>query len=41
MGLHLEELSEVFEIYARVNNTIVPFHKNMEINAFLIKRKNT
>jgi transglutaminase/protease-like cytokinesis protein 3 len=42
-NIHLEELSEIFEIYAEVENSIelVPFHKNMKINGFLIKRKNT
>jgi hypothetical protein len=41
VGLNLEELSETFEIYVEVDNEggFVPFRKNMEINAFLIKRK--
>jgi hypothetical protein len=41
VGLNLEELSETFDIYAEMNNDFdfVPFHKNMEITAFLIKRK--
>lgn len=41
VGLNLEELSETFDIYAEMNNSteFVLFHKNMEIMAFLIKRK--
>lgn len=41
IGLNLEELSETFEIYVEVDNEngFVPFRKNMEINAFVIKRK--
>jgi hypothetical protein len=40
VGMHLEELSNTFEIYAFVDKAIVPFTKNMKINAFLVKRKN-
>jgi hypothetical protein len=40
IGLNLEELSRKFEVYAYVNNELVIFSKNMEISAFLIKRKN-
>ena len=39
VGLHLEELSVLYEIWALVDGRIVRFRKNMEINAFLIKRK--
>jgi len=39
LGLHLEELSDIFKIYAYVDGKVVPFVKNMKINAFLIKRK--
>ena len=41
VGLNLEELSEKFEIYAEVEDNLefLPFHKNMQIIAFLIKRK--
>jgi hypothetical protein len=39
VGLHLEELSSLYEISAFVDEEIVAFQKNMKINAFLIKRK--
>jgi hypothetical protein len=41
IGLNLEELAQTFEIYAEPegNSNFVPFHKNMKISAFLIKRK--
>jgi hypothetical protein len=39
VGLYLEELSTKFEIYAFVNENVVPFVKNLKINAFLINRK--
>ena len=39
VGLHLEELSTKFEVYAFVNENVMPFVKNLKINAFLIKRK--
>lgn len=41
VGLNLEELSEKFEIYAEVNDSedFLPFHINMQISAFLVKRK--
>ena len=40
VGLNLEELSQIFEIYAFVQEELKLFAKNMEINAFVIKRKN-
>jgi hypothetical protein len=40
VGLNLDELSLQFEIYAYVNEVIVPFASNMEITAFLLKKKN-
>ena len=39
VGLNLEELAMIFEIYAFVEAELKPFCKNMEINAFVIKRK--
>jgi hypothetical protein len=39
IGLNLEELSAKFDIYGLTQEGRVPFFKNMEINAFLIKRK--
>jgi len=41
IGINLEELSEKFEIYVEVDskNEFLPFQKNMQIIAFLIKRK--
>lgn len=41
IALNLDELSETFEIYMEVDSAgeFVPFRKDMEINAFLIKRK--
>lgn len=41
VGLHLEELSLTYEIDAQVDSQeqLVKFQKNMEINAFVIKRK--
>jgi hypothetical protein len=41
VGLNLDELSRQFEIYAEVDNNdeFIPFQKNMNISAFLIKRK--
>jgi hypothetical protein len=41
VGINLEELSSTFEIYAEIEkqDDFVPFRKNMEINAFLVKRK--
>lgn len=40
VGLNLEELSGKFKIFAELEESyeIVPFRKNMIINAFLIKR---
>ena len=39
IGLNLEELSRVFDIYAINQFSLTPFRKNMEVNSFLIKRK--
>lgn len=41
IGLNLEELSRIFEIYAEIeeDDRFIPFRKNMEIEAFLVKRK--
>jgi hypothetical protein len=39
IGLNLEELSLTFDIYAEIENGVVPFCKNMEVDAFIIKRK--
>jgi len=41
VGLNLEELSLIFEIYAFIDQELRVFTKGMEINAFVIKRKNT
>jgi hypothetical protein len=41
VGLHLEELFGKFDIYAVIDDNVVPFAKNMNINAFLVKGKNT
>lgn len=40
IGLHLEELSVRFEICTFVDELLVSFYNNMNINVFLIKRKN-
>jgi hypothetical protein len=40
ISINLEELSEKFEIYAITQEGTSPFTKNMEIDAFVIKRKN-
>jgi hypothetical protein len=40
VGINLEELSAKFEIYAYDGENVIPFAKNMKINAFLVKRKN-
>jgi hypothetical protein len=42
VGLNLEELSEIFEIYAFTDKQeeLKLFTKNMEISSFVIKRKN-
>lgn len=40
VGLHLEELLVLYEIWALVDVGIVKFRKNLKINAFLIRRKN-
>lgn len=41
VGLHLEELSEIFEIYADVSGDLkfVWFRKELIVNAFLVRRK--
>ena len=39
VGLHLEELSGLYEIKGYVDGNIIPFAKDMKVNAFLIKRK--
>lgn len=39
VGLHLVELSGLYEILAYANEELVPFDKNLKINAFLIRRK--
>ncbi|MFC3830224.1 MULTISPECIES: DUF6934 family protein [Niastella] len=39
VGINQDELSAKFEIYVYVEDQILPFAKNLEINAFLIKRK--
>lgn len=41
VGLNLEELSQKFEIYAEVNDSadFLIFQRDMQINAFLVKRK--
>ena len=39
IGLHLDELSQLYDIMGYVADEIVPFVKNMKINAFLIRRK--
>ena len=39
VGIHLEELSSLYEIWALIDGRLALFSKNMEINAFLIKRK--
>jgi hypothetical protein len=39
IGLHLEELSVKFEICTFVEEQLVSFRKNMNVNMFLIKRK--
>jgi hypothetical protein len=40
VGLNLDELSQIFEIYAFVQEELKLFAKNMEVNTFVIKRKN-
>jgi hypothetical protein len=40
VGLNFDELSQIFDIYAFVHEELKLFAKNMEINAFIIKRKN-
>jgi len=40
VGVNLEELSRKFDIYAFDQEEVKLFAKDMEINAFLIKRKN-
>jgi hypothetical protein len=40
IGLNLEELCAEFNIYSYVNEEIRPFSRDIEVTAFLIKRKN-
>jgi hypothetical protein len=41
IGINLEELGKTFEIYAEIdgNNNFILFRKNMDVLAFLIKRR--
>lgn len=39
VGMNLEELSQKFEIYAEQPDKILPFQKDIEINALLVKKK--
>jgi hypothetical protein len=39
VGLHIDELSGLYELKAYVDGDLVSFVKNMKINAFLIRRK--
>lgn len=39
VSLNLDELSVEFDIYGVVGDKIMPFKQNMDITAFLIKRK--
>jgi hypothetical protein len=39
VGLHLDELSSLYEIWAYKDERLVPFTKNLKIKAFLIRRK--
>jgi hypothetical protein len=41
IGLHLEELSLTYEIFAQMESEdqFIKFKKNMETNAFVIRRK--
>ena len=41
ISLNLDELTKIFEIYAEVNGQeeFVPFHKNMVIEGFLVRRR--
>jgi hypothetical protein len=43
ISLNLKELSEKFEIYAKISEAAepMPFRKNMEVYSFQIKRKNS
>jgi hypothetical protein len=40
IGLNLEELWQIFEIYVYTEEGLKPFCKSMEVNVFVIKRKN-
>jgi hypothetical protein len=40
IGLNLEELCQIFEIYIYTDKGLKPFCKNMEANVVVIKRKN-
>ncbi|WP_217607250.1 hypothetical protein, partial [Chitinophaga sp. GbtcB8] len=37
IGINLEQLLLKFEIYSRIDNEIIPFHKNMELDGFLVR----
>ena len=40
IGLNLEELCQIFEVYVYTAEGLKPFCKNMEVSVFVIKRKN-
>jgi hypothetical protein len=39
IGLNLEELSHSYDIYAGIGDEFIPFYRNINATAFLIKRK--
>jgi hypothetical protein len=41
IGLNFEELSQVFDIFVEIEegDRFIPFRKNLEVEAFLVKRK--
>lgn len=39
IGINIELFSAEFEIYSYVNEALMPFEKNSEVTAFLVKRK--
>lgn len=39
VGLHLEELTRKFDIYAKLGESITPFKRNMTLTAFLVRKK--
>lgn len=41
IGLHLEELSRKFVIYAVKDGNIVPFARNVDVEDFVIKKVQT